>query len=137
MAINLKRRKRPSTTLQMAPMIDCVFQLLIFFMVTSILRVPPPFQVILPESDTRHDFPQKKYNVNISADGIISVDEKVMPNLDELELFLSAHENEIDTLIIKADRQAKHGVVIDVMERAKRRFSKPEGLEIALAVADE
>jgi len=121
----------------MAPMIDCVFQLLIFFMVTSILRVPPPFQVILPESDTRHDFPQKKYNVNISADGIISVDEKVMPNLDELELFLSAHENEIDTLIIKADRQAKHGVVIDVMERAKRRFSKPEGLEIALAVADE
>ena len=132
-----KRRKKPDTGLQMAPMIDCVFQLLIFFMVTSILRVPPPFTVTLPESSTRHDFPEKRYNVYISSDDRIAIDGQEMPSLDSVDIFISAHEHEIDTLIIKADRNAKHGIVIDVMERAKMRFTKPEGQEIALAVESE
>jgi hypothetical protein len=58
-----------------------------------------------------------------------------MQSMDDMELFLAAHEHQISTLIIKADRRAKHGIVIDIMERAKRRFSKPEGQEIALAVS--
>ncbi len=52
-------------------------------------------------------------------------------------MFLSAHENQITTLIIKADKRTEHGIVIDVMERAKRRFTKPEGQEIALAVSED
>jgi biopolymer transport protein ExbD len=128
-----KKQDRPE--LQMAPMIDCVFLLLIFFMVTSILKVPPPFNVAMAESTTRHDFPYKKFNVYVSADGRLAVDDQEMQSLDDLELFLAAHEHQISTLIIKADRRAKHGIVIDIMERAKRRFSKPEGQEIALAVS--
>ena len=54
-----------------------------------------------------------------------------------MELFIAAHENQISTLIIKADKRAKHGVVIDVVERAKQRSSKTEGLEIAFAVLEE
>jgi biopolymer transport protein ExbD len=135
MAMNLRKKKKADTVIPMAPMIDCVFQLLIFFMVTSILRVPPPFNVALAESTTRHDFPYKKYDVYISADGRLAVDDQEMQSLDDLELFLAAHEHQISTLIIKADRRAKHGLVIDIMERAQRRFSKPEGQEIALAVS--
>jgi biopolymer transport protein ExbD len=139
MALNLKRRGGgQDTDLQMAPMIDCVFLLLIFFMVSAVMRVPPPFGYpTLPESSTKHEFPRKKFNVYISTDGRTAVDDQEFLTLDELELYLSAHENQISTLIIKADKRAEHGVVIDVMERAKRRFSKPEGQEIALAVAEE
>jgi biopolymer transport protein ExbD len=139
MALNLKRRGGgQDTDLQMAPMIDCVFLLLIFFMVSAVMRVPPPFGYpTLPESSTKHEFPRKKFNVYISTDGRTAVDDQEFLTLDELELYLSAHENQISTLIIKADKRAEHGIVIDVMERAKRRFSKPEGQEIALAVAEE
>ena len=137
MALSFKRKKSDEELeLQMAPMIDCVFLLLIFFMVSAIMRVPPPFTVTLPESATKHEFPRKKFNVFISTDGRISIDDLEMPTLEDMELFLSAHENQISTLIIKADKRAKHGVVIDVMERAKQRFSKPEGQEIALAVSE-
>ena len=118
-------------------MIDCVFLLLIFFMVSAIMRVPPPFTVTLPESATKHDFPRKKFNLFISADGRISFDDLEMLTLDHMEMYLSSKESQITTLIIKADRLAKHGRVIDVMERAKRRFSKTEGQEIALMVAEE
>jgi len=132
-----QRDKRKEAALMMEPMIDCVFLLLIFFMVSSVMRVPPPFTVTLPESSTKHEFPRKKFNMFISTDGRIAIDDQEMGTLDDMELFLSAHEQQISTLIIKADKRAKHGVVIDVMERAKRRFSKPEGQEIALAVSEE
>ena len=139
MAIQMRtgKAKERGQALMMEPMIDCVFLLLIFFMVSAIMRVPPPFTITLPESATKHDFPRKKFNLFISTDGRISFDDLEMITLDHMEMYLSSKESQITTLIIKADRLAKHGRVIDVMERAKRRFSKTEGQEIALMVAEE
>ena len=139
MAVRMQqgKEKERGQALMMEPMIDCVFLLLIFFMVSAIMRVPPPFTVMLPESATKHDFPRKKFNLFVSADGRISFDDLEMLTLDHMEMYLSAKESQITTLIIKADRLAKHGRVIDVMERAKRRFSKTEGQEIALMVSEE
>ena len=54
-----------------------------------------------------------------------------------MERWLSANQERISTLIIKADRYAKHGRVIDVMERAKLILDKEEGQEIALMVSEE
>jgi biopolymer transport protein ExbD len=139
MAVKMQqgKEKERGQALMMEPMIDCVFLLLIFFMVSAIMRVPPPFTVTLPESATKHDFPRKKFNLFVSADGRISFDDLEMITLEHMEMYLSSKEAQITTLIIKADRLAKHGRVIDVMERAKRRFSKTEGQEIALMVSEE
>lgn len=135
--VGRRKQKDRDEDIPMAPMIDCVFLLLIFFMVSAIMRIPPPFTVTLPDSATKHEFPRKKYNVFISQEGDLSVDDQVMLTLEHFDLFLAAHESKISTLIIKADRAAEHGVVIDVMERAKMRFSRQEGQEIALAVSEE
>ncbi len=139
MALQMRRRRNTGSDddIPMAPMIDCVFLLLIFFMVSAIMRVPPPFSVTLPDSTTEHEFPRKKYNLFISSDGRIAIDDREMQTLEEVGLFIAAHEHKISTLIIKADKRAKHGRVIDVVERAKLRSSKVEGLEVAFAVADE
>lgn len=118
--------------LQMGPMVDCTFLLLIFFMVSNVLRMPPPFKVILPESKARSEFARKKFNVYINSIGMISVDDKRISDLDALESYLALNQKMIETLIIQADKNAYHGVVVDVMERAKRR-----GIDnIAIAVAE-
>ena len=139
MALNLAKRRKSSDDddIPMAPMIDCVFLLLIFFMVSAVMKVPPPFTVTLPDSATKHEFTRKKFNLFINSDGRISIDDQEMLTLEDMELFIAAHENQITTLIIKADKRAKHGDVIDVVERAKMRSSKTEGLEIAFAVSEE
>ena len=139
MALNLAQRRKTSEEddIPMAPMIDCVFLLLIFFMVSAVMKVPPPFTVTLPDSATQHEFTRKKFNLFVNSDGRISIDDQEMLTLEDMELFIAAHENQISTLIIKADKRAKHGVVIDVVERAKMRSSKTEGLEIAFAVSEE
>jgi len=131
-----QKKESKGVELQMTPMIDVVFLLLIFFMVATIMKTPPPFHVILPQSLKKEDFPRKRYNVYISENGRIAVDDKVMPDLDTLELYLASNQDKIKTLIIKADRNAKHGAVIDVMERAQRRFTNPEGQSIAIAVKE-
>ena len=137
--INMARRRKTQDDddIPMAPMIDCVFLLLIFFMVSAIMKAQPPFTVTLPDSATKHEFTRKKFNLFISPDGRFSIDDQEMLTLADLEMFISAHENQISTLIIKADKRAKHGIVIDIVERAKQRSSKTEGLEIAFAVSEE
>ncbi|MBD3182181.1 hypothetical protein GF312_07810, partial [Candidatus Poribacteria bacterium] len=115
-----------------APMIDAVFLLLIFFMVSAIMKIPPKFDVELPESMTRHEFPQKRFNLFIGRHGEMAVDDQMMMNLEDLETFLAKHEKQIQTLIIKADKYAVHGWVIDAMERAKRRDIE----ELAIAIKE-
>ena len=139
MALNLAQRRKTTEEddIPMAPMIDCVFLLLIFFMVSAVMKVPPPFTVTLPDSATKHEFTRKKFNLFVNSDGRVSFDDQEMLTLEDMELFIAAHENQISTLIIKADKRAKHGDVIDVVERAKMRSSKTEGLEIAFAVSEE
>ena len=139
MALNLAQRRKTTEEddIPMAPMIDCVFLLLIFFMVSAVMKAQPPFTVTLPDSATQHEFTRKKFNLFINSDGRISIDDQEMGTLGDMELFIAAHENQISTLIIKADKRAKHGDVIDVVERAKMRSSKTEGLEIAFAVSEE
>jgi biopolymer transport protein ExbD len=139
MALNLAQRRKTTEEddIPMAPMIDCVFLLLIFFMVSAVMKANPPFTITLPDSATQHEFTRKKYNLFVNSDGRISIDDQEMLTLEDMELFIAAHEHQISTLIIKADKRAKHGVVIDVVERAKMRSSKTEGLEIAFAVSEE
>ncbi len=139
MALNLAQRRKSTEEddIPMAPMIDCVFLLLIFFMVSAVMKANPPFTITLPDSATQHEFTRKKYNLFVNSDGRISIDDQEMLTLEDMELFIAAHEHQISTLIIKADKRAKHGVVIDVVERAKMRSSKTEGLEIAFAVSEE
>ncbi|MYB95572.1 biopolymer transporter ExbD [Candidatus Poribacteria bacterium] len=139
MALNLAQRRKTNDEddIPMAPMIDCVFLLLIFFMVSAVMKANPPFTITLPDSSTQHEFTRKKYNLFVNSDGRVSIDDQEMLTLEDMELFIAAHEHQISTLIIKADKRAKHGVVIDVVERAKMRSSKTEGLEIAFAVSEE
>ncbi len=128
--MKMRKTKRSKIDLPMAPMIDVVFLLLIFFMVSAIMKIPPRFEVELPESVTRHEFPQKRYNLFIGRRGEMAIDDQMMMGYNDLEDFLARHEDRIETLIIKADKHALHGWVIDAMERAKRRSI--EGIAIAI-----
>ena len=104
----------------MTPMIDCVFQLLIFFMVTTVFAVQSGLKVDLPTSSTSDAPPEKDLSIVISEKGEMDLNgtRVTMENLEEQlrqqkEIFGSK------VLIIKADKKSFHGVVVDVMDAAK------------------
>jgi len=133
--VKLSKSKKDTNLPQvpMEPLVDCVFLLLIFFMISNILKIPPPFRVELPESKARSEFQRKRYSVYIHATGQISIDDQRMENLDQMLNYLLLKKKEIEVLIIRADKDAEHGFVVDVMEKAKQA----EIDNLALAVSED
>ena len=52
-ALGLRKRKRVGVAVDMTPMVDVAFLLLIFFMVTTVFRRPLAMEVNMPEKDAK------------------------------------------------------------------------------------
>ncbi|MFQ5867834.1 MAG: ExbD/TolR family protein [bacterium] len=109
-----------STRLDIAPMADIVFLLLIFFMLSTSFVVQPGIQVKLPKAVTSEIQLKKDIVLTITAENIIFLNEQPV-TLDELgEALKAAFAQRRDRiLIIKADQEVKHGLVVQAMDIAK------------------
>ncbi len=106
--------------IDMTPMIDCVFQLLIFFMVTTVFAVQSGLKVDLPQAATSDAPPEKDLSITISEKGEMDLNGTPV-TLDNLEEQLRIQKDIFGSkvLIIKADNKTPHGLVVDVMDAAK------------------
>lgn len=112
--------KLQETKLDITPLVDCVFLLLIFFMVTTVFSTTPGLRVDLPKAAESDMPPEKDLNIVISKEGDLELNG--MPvTMDDLERALqdarAAYRSKV--LIIKADKMTYHGIVVDVMDAAK------------------
>jgi len=101
---------------QMAPMIDCVFLLLIFFMSVSTFHQLESVEGInLPVADQSRtaEGGGPKLSINIKGDGAIIMNQNIYEP-EQLAKVLS--ETEIkQTIVIRADKTVPHGRVADVL----------------------
>jgi biopolymer transport protein ExbD len=122
----LKRPKhRIAIRIDMTPMVDVAFLLLIFFMVTTVFRQPQAMEVNLPPPDTTVQVPQSRVLlIRVSSAGDIfwsmamdtGAPEKIP--LREVGKLLRQHlaaEPELIT-IIKVHREAKYHYMVDLMD---------------------
>jgi biopolymer transport protein ExbD len=116
-------RRDGGDLLDLTPLIDVVFLLLIFFMVsTTFIREPGGIRVDLPHSDTQEFIQEgEEVVVKISDEGTIYVDDvPVSEDALKIELQRAVKKDPGTTVIIKADRSVEHGEVVRVMDLAKR-----------------
>ena len=103
--------------IDIAPLIDCIFLLLIFFMLTSSFIVMPGINVKLPKALTSEEVNTQTLTVVISSEDIIYVDQKVL-TMKEVEEALK--KKRYDSIFIKSDRDASLGVVVGIWDICKR-----------------
>jgi biopolymer transport protein ExbD/biopolymer transport protein TolR len=120
--MNFKRQRREETRVDVTPLIDIIFQLVLFFMVSTTFITAPGIQVDLPRSSAQ-EILQDSSDVNIwmTNQGEVFVDEAPVDwaTLDEK---LSAASADPQTLvIIKADTDVEHGRVVRVMDLARSK----------------
>jgi biopolymer transport protein ExbD len=110
-----------STELNLTPMIDCVFLLIIFFMVTTVFKEPHSLQVELPEARQAVIVEEKKLVASIDKSGQMEINRHRV-TLAELHGVLSQQKQDTRsmTLIIRTDKETRHGPVLETMEIAKR-----------------
>ena len=120
--MNFKKRKEEKIDISIAPLIDIVFLLLIFFMVTSHFDIAAGVRIKLPKVSQKVDDADttKKITLVIDKSGQIffkgdRVEQKSVKNL----INKLVKEEGISKMIIQADKDVKHGRVIEVMDISK------------------
>lgn len=101
-----------------APLLDVVLLLLIFFVVTSSFA-EREIALELPGAETGERELERELVVNVLADGRVLVGDEKM-SLERLESRLAQTAAEDGSLEIRADAAASHGDVVAVLDRARR-----------------
>lgn len=126
-----RRRQREHIDINLASLIDIVFVLLLFFVVTTTFTRETQLRVELPQavSGAPSELDEKRIDIAISADGEYAVNDKRLPKSD-LDTLMSAikseaGENTALPMSISADGKTPHQAVITAMDAAgKLGFSK-------------
>ena len=109
-----------SEEIQMTPLIDCVFLLLIFFMTTTVFKNPSALKTILPVATFSALVDERKLIAEIDADGLIALNgQRVYLDNFDAQLARDKDDKESNALIIHADKNTKHGIILDLMKLAK------------------
>lgn len=126
------RKTRKKVRIEIIPMIDTMFFLLVFFMVATLsMTIQKGLQVNLPHAATARE------EVYQTVTFTITKDDKLYFNKDEAASVADAvarlrglvQNNTPPSVIINADRSVEHGQVIELMDAVRR-----EGI-IKMAVA--
>ncbi|MFH1441677.1 MAG: biopolymer transporter ExbD [Candidatus Omnitrophota bacterium] len=124
------KRKIVKTNLQIAPLIDIIFNLLLFFMLSYQLGAVSGIKVTLPSAKTAQAQKQKDIIISITENNKIFLSEKET----SMEKLKDALEEELKhaarkTVIIRADDKINLGLAVKVMDIAKQ--AEAEGVVIS------
>ena len=116
------RRHKPEV--QMSPLIDVVFLLLIFYAVTTQFVTDERLKLKLPEAETAEaagaSREERPPEVKIAADGSVWIDDLPVPESElESRLRQLVERAPDNAVILKGDRNADYGVVVHVLDVAR------------------
>jgi len=125
------------TGIDLAPMLDFVFNLLIFFLITTSFVREAGVTVIKPDAETAGHIDTGNILVAVRPNGEVWMDRR---QVDVREIRLTIErlhlERPEDTVIVVADRSSKAGLVAQVMDEIKLGGIKEVSLG-AMGASDE
>ena len=117
MHIQVRTKKRPR--IEMIPLIDCVFLILVFFIYATLsMAVHMGIPVLLPESSTAKINKKLILAVTIKADGTIYLDKKPV-SLDSLTQALKRKAGKETGVLLFSDRSLPYQKLFRVLDRIR------------------
>ncbi|OQX84666.1 MAG: hypothetical protein B6D55_08630 [Candidatus Omnitrophica bacterium 4484_70.2] len=104
-------------TIELTPLIDCVFLLLIFFMLTSSFILVPGINVKLPKAVTSQQISIQRVVIVVTSEDIIYFEDKPVTLK---ELFKILKEKKAESVFIKADKDASLGRIVEIWDICKK-----------------
>jgi biopolymer transport protein ExbD len=123
--VNFRPPREQDVDINLTPLIDVVFLLLIFFMVSTTFVKESEIELTLPQaSEELREDPVDKIEVSIDHSGAVFVNERALINsqLGTIRQALAdaSTEGSDPVVIISADAAATHQGVVDVMDAARQ-----------------
>lgn len=117
-------------SINLVPMIDVIFSILAFFILSTLFLVPSAgLDVNLPEAITAKSQADNALTIGVDQAGIISFQEQTI-TLENLAAAIQAEMGENQKLVvIRADEEVNHGRVVEVMDQLRQIA----GIKLAIA----
>ena len=123
--MNLKPERREEIDLNLTPLIDVVFLLLIFFMVSTTFEKTSKLKIDLPEASAQATAqPDKKIVIGIDVKGRYFINDRQLVNTQlktlKLALLKMAGDNKDIPIVLRADAKTPHQSVVTAMDAASQ-----------------
>jgi len=123
--LNLKPDRNDELDLNLTPLIDVVFLLLIFFMVSTTFEKTAKLKVDLPEASAQAtQQPEQKILLGIDVKGRYYINDRQLVNTQiktlKLALIKVAGDNKDIPIILRADAKTPHQAVVTAMDAASQ-----------------
>ena len=127
--LKLPEIKRKSLDINLSPLVDVVFLLLIFFMVTTVFPDKSGIIIEKPDSENAASMGDENIIVKIDAKDNFYIQDKPL-NLNDLRRVLKSKLDirQNSPVIIHADKNAKTEILVKVIDAAKSSGAKQIGL---------
>jgi len=118
--MRFKKRLKANVKIDMTPMIDAVFLLLIFFMITSSIIKDPSININMPKASSSESQPDKDLVVTLSKTGVLYLNETKILKKNLYRTLKYLHKkNGRNFLIIRADEGSDYGKVVNLLDIAR------------------
>jgi len=115
------RKSDEEPRIDLTPMVDVVFLLLIFFMISTTFVESPGISIKLPEASSQSiEREPKEFKIYLSREGdIYYLDRKI--SIADYKKLLAEHQSNADntTILLLADQESRHGKVVTLMDLAR------------------
>lgn len=115
------RKSTEAPRVDLTPMVDVVFLLLIFFMISTTFIETPGLSIKLPESSAQAvDREPEELKIYLSSEGEIYHGDRLL-SLGQFEELLRGGADTAagTTFLLMADKEARHGKVVTLMDMAR------------------
>lgn len=118
--MQFKRRLKPTATVEIVPLIDVVFQLVVFFMVSSTFILTPGISLTLPDSSSAEPVVMSRLVVTIVSEDEIYLNKDAY-SLQGFEKALQGFKEkkevaQLQTAVIEGDHQVSYSLMVHILD---------------------
>ena len=120
--MKFSRKTKISSEIPTSSMPDIIFMLLIFFMVTTVLREYSGLPVNIPKAEKIEKLKGKRHTAHIwvSKEGLVSINDRLFAVEDVAKIMYDKRVSDPQIIVsLKADEEAKMGLISSIHEELR------------------
>ena len=130
--MRFRRKFEPQAAVNLVPMVDVVFQLVLFFLVSTTLALVPGIRLKLPASGTSERQQMRQLVITVASANELYLNKEPVASPAALNERLAAMSETdraaLESVIIEADQQVPYGLMVEVLDALRRNGLKDVGL---------
>ncbi len=130
--MKFRRGQELQSSVNLVPMVDVVFQLVLFFLVSTTFILAPGIKLQLPVSGTSETLVQQQVVVTVVSPTELYLNKEKYGSVEDFEAAVAQipaeDKKQVQSVIVEADQNSAYGLMVQVLDVLRRTDLKNVGL---------